>query len=162
MYCNPVHKARSVTRSDANGENALRTLTGKTDGIMKWRGSPLPLIGEVKEKVIGQLHPSYLMRDSSMIPATISDIKKGLDVPPEYYNLQPTVDDVLSFCNAEVLCLAIETNRRTNQITMVGLASRPYYVTVVPWSGNYIGALKLVLETALQLVGQNIVHFDIP
>lgn len=161
-HVKPVLDSRPWTRIDAIGEKALRTLTGKTDGIMKWRGSPLPLVGEVKEKVIGVLHPSYLMRDQAMIPATISDLKKGLDVPPEHYNLQPTVDDVYSFIGSKILCFDIETNRRTNQITMVGLATRPYHVTVVPWSGNYIGALLQVFRTAEELVGQNIIHFDIP
>src|SRR5882724_6003616 len=162
QHVKPVLDSRPWTRIDAIGEKALRTLTGKTDGIMKWRGSPLPVHGEVKERVVPILHPSYLMRDQSMIPATISDLKKGLDVPPEHYNLQPTVDDVLNFCNAKVLCFDIETDRRTNRITMVGLATRPYHVTVVPWSGNYIGALLQVFRTAEELVGQNIIHFDIP
>lgn len=158
----PILESRPWIRIDAIGEKSLKSLTGKTDGIMKWRGSPLPLTGEKKEKVIGILHPSYLMRDQDMIPATISDLKKGLDVPPEHYNLQPTVDDVLSFCNSKVLCFDIETDRRTNKITMVGLAVSPYYVTVVPFSGNYIGALIQVFRTAEELVGQNIIHFDIP
>jgi len=161
-HVKPLLDSRPWTRIDAIGDKALRKLTGKTDGIMKWRGSPLPVHGEDKPKVIGILHPSYLMRDQSMIPATISDLKKGLDVPPEHYQLQPTVDDVLSFCNAKVLCFDIETDRRTNKITMVGLAVKPYYVTVVPWSGNYIGALMAVFKTAEELVGQNHISFDIP
>jgi uracil-DNA glycosylase family 4 len=161
-HVKPVLDSRPWTRVDAIGEKALRTITGKTDGIMKWRGSPLPLVGEQKEKVIGILHPSYLMRDQDMIPATISDLKKGTDVPPEHYNLNPTVDDVLSFVNAKVLCFDIETNRYSNKITMVGLSTRPYHVTVVPWGGNYIGALKQVFASAQDLVGQNNVAFDIP
>jgi len=161
-HVKPVVDSRPWVRIDAIGEKSLRALTGKTDGIMKWRGSPLPLAGEQKEKVIGILHPSYLMRDQDMIPATISDLKKGTDVPPEHYNLQPTVDDVLSFYGSKVLCFDIETDRRTNKITMVGLAVRPYHVTVVPWSGNYIGALLQVLASAEELVGQNLIAFDIP
>ena len=158
----PVLASRPWTRIDAVGEKSLRELTGKTDGIMKWRGSPLPLIGEDKEKVIGICHPSYLMRSQELIPATISDLKKGLDVPPEYYNLRPTVEDLDAFMDAPILCADIETNRRTNQITMVGLATRPFYVTVVPWSGRYISALKKVFASAKEFVGQNCVHFDIP
>src|SRR6266850_4346972 len=161
-HVKPVIDSRPWTRFDAIGEKSLRALTGKTDGIMKWRGSPLPVIGELKERVVGVLHPSYLMRDQSMIPATISDLKKGLDVPPEHYNLEPTVDDVYSFIGSKVLCFDIETDRRTNKITMVGLATHPYYVTVVPWSGNYIGALMQVFASAEELVGQNLVSFDIP
>jgi len=115
-----------------------------------------------KFRAIPIIHPAALMRDQDMIPATISDLKKGLDVPPEHYNLQPTIDDVYTFCNAKTLCLDIETDRRTNRITMVGIATSPYYVTVVPFSGNYISALKAVFNTAEELVGQNIISFDIP
>src|SRR6267378_1166234 len=161
-HVKPVLESRPWTRIDAIGEKALRKITGKTDGIMKWRGSPLPQVGQLKETVIGILHPSYLMRDQSMIPATISDLKKGLDVPPEHYNLQPTVDDVFSFIGSKVLCFDIETDRRTNKITMVGLATHPYYVTVVPFTGNYVGALMHVFKSAEELVGQNLVSFDIP
>ena len=161
-HVRPLLDSRPWTRIDAIGDKALRQLTGKTDGIMKWRGSPLPLAGEQKERVVGILHPSYLMRDQSMMPATISDLKKGLDVPPEHYNLQPTVDDVYSFIGSKVLCADIETDRRTNKITMVGLATKPYHVTVVPWSGNYIGALMAVFASTEEFVGQNCIHFDIP
>src|SRR6266550_3125196 len=161
-HVKPVVDSRPWVRIDAIGEKSLRAIIGKTEGIKKRWGSPLPLAGEQKEKVIGILHPSYLMRDQDMIPATISDLKKGTDVPPEHYNLQPTVDDVLSFYGSKVLCFDIETDRRTNKITMVGLAVRPYHVTVVPWSGNYIGALLQVFASAEELVGQNLIAFDIP
>src|SRR5258708_40160427 len=66
-HVKPVLDSRPWSRIDGIGEKSLRTLTGKTDGIMKWRGSPLPILGELKERVIGLLHPSYLMRDQSMM-----------------------------------------------------------------------------------------------
>ena len=161
-YVEPVLKARPWTRIDAIGEKSLRLLTGKTEGIMKWRGSPLPLKGETKARVIGILHPSYLMRDSAMIPATISDLSKGTQIPPQHYNTTPTLADLEGF-NARTLIFDIETNRFTQQITMVGIADarRAYHVVVVPFHGAYIPQLKRIFAEAEELVGQNIIGFDL-
>ena len=161
-YVEPVLKARPWTRIDAIGEKSLRLLTGKTEGIMKWRGSPLPLKGEDKARVIGILHPSYLMRDSAMIPATISDLSKGTQIPPQHYNVEPTLADLEDF-NARTLVFDIETNRFTQQITMVGIADarRKYHVVVVPFHGAYIKELKRIFYDAEELVGQNIIGFDL-
>ena len=161
-YVEPILKARPWTRIDAIGEKSLRLLTGKTEGIMKWRGSPLPLKGETKARVIGILHPSYLMRDSAMIPATISDLSKGTQIPPQHYNTTPTLADLEGF-NARTLIFDIETNRFTQQITMVGIADarRAYHVVVVPFHGAYIPQLKRIFAEAEELVGQNIIGFDL-
>jgi len=161
-HVEPLLRSKQWTRIDAVGEKALRTLTGKTDGIMKWRGSPLPLKGEETPRVMPILHPSYLMRDQQMIPATISDLKKGLQVPPEYYNLNPSVEEVDAFQNAKLLTFDIETNRFSGTCTMVGIQIKPYTVTVVPYNGPYIAALKRVFATADAVVGQNIIGFDLP
>src|SRR5271157_813854 len=161
-HVKPLLDSRPWTRIDAIGDKALRLLTGKVDGILKWRGSPLPLVGEEKPRVMPTLHPSYLMRTQYLIPAVISDLKKGLQVPPEFYNLTPDIDSLREFENAKVLCFDIETNRFTNEITMVGLSVRPYYVTVVPFHGAYISALRSIFGTALEVVGQNLIAFDIP
>lgn len=161
-YVEPILKARPWTRIDAIGEKSLRLLTGKTEGIMKWRGSPLPLKGETKARVIGILHPSYLMRDGAMIPATISDLCKGTQIPPQYYNTKPTVEDLEGF-DARELVFDIETNRFTQQITMVGIADarRAYHVDVVPFHGAYIPQLKRIFLNAEAVIGQNIIGFDL-
>lgn len=163
-YVQPVLKAREWTRIDAIGNKSLRLLTGKTEGIMKWRGSPLPLVGEKETRVIGLLHPSYLMRDSGMIPATISDLQKGTQVPPQFYNLQPTLEDVREFASSRTLVFDIETNGFSGSITMVGLCdpTKLYNVTVVPFRGAYIEALKFVFSQSEYLVGQNCISFDLP
>lgn len=163
-YVKPVLQARPWSRIDAIGNKSLKLLTGKTEGIMKWRGSPLPLVGEKQPRVIGILHPSYLMRDSAMIPATISDLIKGTQVPPQFYNLEPTLEDVREFAKSRTLVFDIETNGFTGQITMVGLCdpSKMYHVTVVPFRGAYVDALKFVFAETEYLVGQNCISFDIP
>lgn len=157
----PVLQARPWERIDAIGDKSLRVLTGKTDGIMKWRGSPLPLIGQKTPKVIGLLHPSYLMRDAGMIPSAISDLAKTINVPPQHYNLQPTLEDLEGF-HPDILYTDIETNRFTNQITMVGIALGPHRVIVVPFQGAYIAQLKRIFLEANQIVNQNIIAFDLP
>lgn len=160
-HVKPIINSRPWTRIDALGEKALRALTGKTDGIMKWRGSPLALVGEAIPRVIGTLHPSYLMRDQAMIPAVVSDLKKGTVPPPENYNLNPTLDDLEAFTSPFVV-FDIETNRFTNQITMVGIASKPYNVLVVPFRGAYLSHIKRIFANATEIVGQNIIGFDLP
>jgi hypothetical protein len=45
---------------------------------------------------------------------------------------------------------------------MVGLSDKPYHVTVVPFRGPYIGALKSVILTCESIVGHNVIMFDIP
>lgn len=190
-HLRPLIESRPWNRIDAIGEKALRVLTGKTDGILKWRGSPLPLTvlhsgsyehakattgvalphsGNEQQLdsslrgplVVPTLHPSFLMRTQYLIPAVISDLKKGTQTPPEFYNLEPTIEEVEGFVDSDCLTFDIETNRFTNQITMVGVSVRPYHVTVVPYRGAYIASLRRVIASAKALVGQNIIGFDIP
>jgi len=162
-HVKPVLESRPWDRIDAIGNESLKLLTGKTEGIMKWRGSPLPLKGETKPRVIGTLHPSYLMRDSARIPDTISDIQKGIQVPPQYYNTHPTVEEIQAF-SPKQLVFDIETNRYTEQITMVGVSDfgNPYHVIVVPFAGIYIAELRRIFANAEEAIGQNIIQFDLP
>lgn len=161
-HVEPVLTSRPWERIDALGGEALEALTGVKGGILTWRGSPLPLKGEVKPKVIGTLHPSYIMvYGQSMIPAVVSDLKKGVQLPPEHYNLTPTLDDVAAFRSTK-FTFDIETNGFTKQITMVGLSDRPYHCVVVPFRGAYIAELKRIFANAEQVIGHNIISFDLP
>lgn len=160
-HVKPLLDSRPWTSINALGDKALRVLTGKTDGIMKWRGSPLPLTGTDKPVVIPTLHPAYIMRDQAMIPAVISDLKKGTAIPPEYYNLRPTLQDVIDF-RSQFVCFDIESNRFTGQITMIGLQYKPYHVMVVPFTGKYMDEIKRIFRNATHVVGHNIIGFDLP
>lgn len=160
-YVVPLLAGNPWDRIDALGEESLRLLTGKTDGVMKWRGSPLPLVGTTEPKVIATVPPSMIMKAQYLIPAIISDLRKGTQVPPETYNLHPTVQDLIDF-RSETFCYDIETNRFTNQITMVGLSFRPYHVIVVPFQGAYVDELKRIFRNAKHVIGQNIIGFDNP
>lgn len=159
-YVEPVLRKRAWERIDTLGETALTNITGKV-GVMKWRGSPLPKIGDWKETVVPSMTPAYLTRDQSMQPTFVSDLKKGTQVPPEYYNLNPTVADLAGF-RATTFCFDIETNRYTNEITMIGISSEPYKVLVCPMKGAYLDEIKRIFRDALHVIGQNIIGFDLP
>src|ERR1035437_5278417 len=161
QHVEPVLRSRPWERIDALGEYALEGLTGFR-GIGRYRGSPLSLLGEVKPKVIATLHPSYIMaQGQGMIPVVISDLKKGTQLPPEIYNLQPTLDDLVNF-RASTFTFDIETNGFTKQITMIGLCAKPYRVMVVPFRGQYIEEIKRIFAEARNVIGHNIVSFDLP
>jgi DNA polymerase I-like protein with 3'-5' exonuclease and polymerase domains/uracil-DNA glycosylase len=169
-YVEPIINSRPWSRIDTLGSVATTALTGEyIGGITKWRGSPLKVLGETKPRVMPLVlpncenkHEPTLIKDYTQIPMFISDLKKGLVPPPEYYNLHPDLDSLEAFCNAEQLCFDIETNGFTKQITMVGISTKPYYATVVPFNGNYIGMLKRIFASAKSVIGQNIVAFDLP
>ena len=161
-HVRPVLQSRPWERINALGAHALNILTGKTEGIQKWRGSPLPLRGERNPRVVPTLHPSFIMQyGQGMIPAVISDLKKGTAQPPENYNLNPTIQDLIDF-RFPKFTFDIETNMFTNQITMIGLCAQPYKVLVVPFRGAYIDEIKRIFREAHQIVGQNIIMFDLP
>lgn len=160
-HVKPILDSRPWTRIDALGGHALKILTGKTD-ITKWRGSPLPLKGEVKVRVVPTLHPSYIMvYGQGYIPAVISDLKKGTTLPPEFYNTKPTLEDVASFRSTR-LALDIETNRFTQQIICVGISDRSYHAMCVPFKGAYIAEIKRIVENAEEIITHNGIMFDAP
>jgi hypothetical protein len=101
------------------------------------------------------------MRDSAMIPATISDLQKGTQVPPEFYNTQPTIEDVQAFV-ATKFALDIETNRFTKQIICVGLCEKMGKAIVVPFQGAYIAEIRRIIIGAEEIIGHNLVQFDMP
>jgi DNA polymerase I-like protein with 3'-5' exonuclease and polymerase domains len=170
-YCTPedfhtVYPQRPWTRIDVidypgRGHGNLELVTGKTEGAMKWRGSPLCVKGETTPKVMSVLDPLYLMKDSAYLPAVTSDLIKGMTVPPQRYTLKPTVDEVANFY-AEELTFDIETAYPRRDITVVGISKTPYEVLVVPFKPAYIPHLRRIFASAKTVVGQNIIGFDLP
>jgi uracil-DNA glycosylase family 4 len=159
-HLKPLLEARPWNRIDAIGGHSLKVLTGY-EGIMRWRGSPLPLKGETVPKVMPTLHPSYLMRDSTMIPSVISDLQKGIQVPPEHYNTQPTLEEVQAF-QYKRFSYDIETHGFTGQIICVGLCGAVHNAIVVPFRGAYIAELKRIFKDAEMVIGFNNIAFDTP
>ena len=73
QYCKQHHLVPALvqvrpSRIVALGEEALTSLTGRM-GITLWRGSPLPLHGEMERRprVVPTLHPANLMRQPGML-----------------------------------------------------------------------------------------------
>lgn len=158
----PILRGRAWSRVDLFGDKALRIVAGVEGGIMRWRGSPLPIPDLGPEpRCVPTIHPAAVARDQSLLPAVISDLKKSLAVPPEFYSTQPTLEEVQNFV-ATTFAFDIETDMSTGDITMVGLCSEPYHAICVPPRGAYLTELKRIFRNATQLIGQNCLQFDLP
>ena len=160
----PVLRSRTWARIDLIGGKALKYLGEKNEGVEGWRGSPIcvPTIDAHRANAMATIHPAALMRDQSMMPAVVNDLKKSLIQPPEKYILHPTLEQVKEF-NAKIFAFDIETNYpRSRDITMVGLSATVFEVLVVPWAGSYIAELKRIFNNANICIGHNCIQFDIP
>lgn len=148
-------------RVDLLGEKALNLWTGKK-GIDNWRGSSLPLVGEDALRAMPTYAPDWLMANDWAIPTVVSDLKKSLNQPPEFYSLEPRVQDIEEF-EGKSITFDIETGYpKHDNITMVGLAHTPFYSTVVPWTEEFLPRLKRVFAAAPNLITQNGLQFDSP
>ena len=160
-HCKPMVDSRRWTRILALGNEALRKLTPRS-GITLWRGSPLPLKWKMEEgpKVVGCLHPAALMRDSRLFSLTATkDFRRLADVPPENYNLTPSVEEVEAF-EEPVFSFDFEWDMKTGEITLCGLSAKVGECLVVPFVGPYIPVLKRIFEQATELIGHNIIGAD--
>lgn len=161
-HLRPLLVGRHWSRIDLLGDKPLRLVGGLSGGIFKWRGSPIavPELGPAPI-AIPTLHPAFIMRDQTFLPVVINDLKKSLLIPPERYNLQPSLSDVQAF-QFKTFAFDIETNRGTGEIIMVGLCAKPYEAMVVPFQGAYKRELKRIFENAENIIGQNCIAFDVP
>ena len=182
----PVLRDRSWERVDLLGEKAFRIIVGRTQGVLAWRGSPFtvsldelatrfgvdggpgPVHAGSNSAVFSNLRclptldPVALMRNQSLFPAAVNDLKKSITPPPEYYTLHPTLEEVEAF-EATEFAFDIETDYpRTDAITMVGLCAAMGKSIVVPFRGPYKRALEKIFKRAKILVGHNAINFDIP
>lgn len=164
-HLQPLLDSRRWQRVDLVGEKPLRFVGGLTDGIFKWRGSPIPIEGMGSSPIaVPTLHPAYIMRDQTMLPVAINDFRKGLQPPPEHYNLHPSLQDVQAF-KATEFAFDIETAYwwgDARKITMVGLSDKLYHAIVVPFQGAYIHELKRIFRNAVSVSGHNHIQFDLP
>jgi uracil-DNA glycosylase family 4 len=155
----PAVRGRKWSRIVALGDWALQALTPRRS-ILIWRGSPLPLKDDIAggPRVMPTLHPAFLMRSASMFSVAVRDLRKPLTLPPEHYNLWPTLADLQRFTSTE-FSFDFEWDQWGN-ITLCGLSDRYYHAMVVPFEEPYITELKRIFEGAKVLIGQNIVGAD--
>ncbi len=161
-HLKPAVDGRRWTRIVALGDQALKSLTQR-EGILIWRGSALPLKSGIvsdmptKPLVMPTLHPAYLMRQASLFPVVVGDLKRNLTLPPEDYNLYATA---AAQHEGKVVSFDFEWDRHGN-ITICGLGSKLFGADVYSWSGTNLGKLKEVFETAPGFIGHNIIGADI-
>jgi len=164
-HVRPLIKSRKWNRIDLVGDKALRIVGGKFGGISKWRGSPLD-IPETSSKGIAIMHPSYLMRDQTMLPVAANDLTKSLDEPPEHYKPFPSIEDVRAF-KATTFAFDLEepkyrTMGRHAPIEMVGLCATATEALCVPTRGEYLSELKRIFRNAVAVIGHNCLQYDLP
>lgn len=161
----PFLKSKPWERIDVLGDKPLRYLLGRGGGIHTWRGSILPVPDLDNRRIaIATFSPMYLAKDQSMYPVVVNDLRKPLDIEPENYNIYPSLSDVQGFTSTK-FAFDIETTgwQTGNQkITLVGLSDKDYGAIVVPFEGEYIDELKRIFINATEVIGQNIVQFDLP
>lgn len=80
-------------------------------------------------------------------------------VPPEHYNLFPTLEDVSQFKSTK---FAFDLEWDRHGITHCGLSDSFYRVIVVPWQDGFIQELRRIFEGATEIIGHNIINADLP
>jgi DNA polymerase I-like protein with 3'-5' exonuclease and polymerase domains/uracil-DNA glycosylase len=155
----PAVDGRKWSRIVALGDKALEALTSRK-GILIWRGSPLPLKHRTADgpQVVPTLHPAYLMRNAGLFSVAVGDLRRQPTIPPEYYNLYPSLADVRAF-NATTFAFDFEWDA-WGQITLCGLCDRYHHAIVVPWEPPFVDELRRIFENAKILIGHNIVGAD--
>lgn len=160
MHLEPTLEAINPTEIIALGDKATYALTRRSP-ISLWRGSVLPWVGRehLGPIVKPTWHPMQIAKQGHMASVMIRDLKRPLALPPENYNLEPTLEDVANFTATE-FSFDFEWDRY-GQITLCGLSDRMFQAMVVPFEGAYIELLRPIFERATALIGQNIIGADL-
>jgi uracil-DNA glycosylase family 4 len=160
-HVEPFLQSRPWVRIDLLGDKALSHI-GEKESVTLWRGSPLPIPSLGPElRTVPTFHPAYLMRDQAMLPVAINDLRKPLVHEPENYNLYPSLGDVQAF-RARKFAFDIETDGWSKNIRMVGLSAEDYGAIVVPFTEPYKAELVRIFAEAEEVIGQNLIQFDLP
>jgi uracil-DNA glycosylase family 4 len=165
-YVQPFLESRPWKRIDIFGDAPLKHIGEKDGGIDRWRGSSIavggPEVSGGAPNCIPTFSPAYIMRDQSMVPVVINDLRKTPEVEPEHYNIYPSLEELKAF-NYKSFAFDIETNRwNQDEVYMVGLSGRPFEAIVVPFTGDYKEELKRIFLEAEEVIGQNCIQFDLP
>lgn len=163
----PLLESRPWKRVDLVGSKPL-ALLGKKESIYAWRGSPLdiPLPSGKVLKGMATLHPAMLMRDQSLLPVCINDLRKPLTVPAEHHTLFPSLPEVQAFqyttFSYDIETPAYRTMGDRAPVEMVGLCGTDGEAICVPFRGHYIPEIKRIFRNAKEIIGQNSLVFDEP
>lgn len=165
VHIDPILKSRNWRRVDLLGDKPLSIIGQVSGGIGTLRGSPINIPG-TGSKGIATYHPSYLMRDQSMLPVAVNDLMKSLEEPPEYYSPWPSLDEVKAFdfkkFSFDIECPRYRELGDSAPAEMVGLCARAGFAMCVPISGKYKLELKRIFSQATDVIGWNSSQFDLP
>jgi uracil-DNA glycosylase family 4 len=158
------------------GEVALNVLTDKK-GIGLWRGVPIEGFGD--RKVFPTWHPAFIARAQYNWPFAVHDLAraKAESTFPEIRRVPYDIvrDASAARDGADLLASArvrgaatfdFETTGLSSQrdsIVYCGLAARPDKAHVLHWSPSTQQLFQTLLDDpAIEIVGQNILYFDLP
>lgn len=151
------------------GNEALQFLTGKR-GINTWRGSIIPFLYEPTIKCIPTLHPSFVERDQTNIPAFALDIARIIADSsfPEFrytdrqYIINPTGEKLVEWteflCKQPKLGTDIESSKKDKKIICVGFAPTPYLAVCI-YTDTLEG--RIAIGKILESPAEKIFHFGI-
>ncbi len=159
-HLEPALEAINPTEIITLGGPATEMLTGRSP-LEFWRGSSLPWLWHEHLGTIVKptFHPMQLAKQGYMSGVMLRDLKRPTNLPPENYNLTPSLADVAAFTATE-FSFDFEWDS-WGQITLCGLSDRMFNAIVVPFEGAYINLLKPIFENATALIGQNIIGADL-
>lgn len=168
----------------ALGNIPMKTITGTTKGIMLSRSVPTEGNNRTdgkapRYKVVGTLHPAYIMRQQNLWPLAIFDLVRArLESASPLITRRPWKNVIHARLQdvGEHLYRTIRESGwyghdlettgldwRRDAFRCVGLAGRSDEVFVFDWTGDvaaFVG--KLHSDPSLTVVGQNSEGFDIP
>jgi DNA polymerase I-like protein with 3'-5' exonuclease and polymerase domains len=100
-----------------------------------------------------------LAKQGHMSGVMLRDLRRPTTLPPENYNLAPSLAEVAAFTATE-FSFDFEWDS-WGQITLCGLSDRMFNAMVVPFQGAFVNVLRPIFENATDLIGQNIIGADL-
>jgi uracil-DNA glycosylase len=138
---------KRLSRTGANvfvplGGLALEALTGKV-GVQKWRGSILPSTLIASRKVIGSVHPAFILRGNEPYKYVfINDMEKvrrhsefpELGLPKRNLIVEPSFDEAMAFLDSmhEGDYVATDIEIRNHQISCISFCNTPAEAISIP------------------------------
>ncbi len=167
-HLKPLLTTRPWQKVIVLGDQATQWVTEKWASADKWRGSvlPVPMIDSTEPKAIVTFSPQQLIKQQKFFPVVVNDLQKPIRWEDEQYSLFPSLSEVKAF-DATEFAFDIETSYEGNEngqreIYMVALSAERGRALVVPFTGPYINELRRIFADAAEVVGHNIIQFDLP
>lgn len=144
------------------GAKALKYVAEK-EPLFDWGGTPLPVpfLDPERRLAVATIHPAALMRESVMLPLVFADLRRPLEVPEEHYRLFPPTTSLKGYYKVP-FAVDIETDIPPTRIHLYSLSNVTDEGDVMRFEGEAVEALRSLLAAAPEVVGQNLIQFDLP